>query len=225
MAGAVPGDITQYYVHAFRVMQKVAYVYGWQSFLADADDVDDETLGKLATFLGIMMGVGGASASIKSFAVKVARPAMQKHIANQALTKTAWYLPMKQTLRVVGVHVTRQSFAKTVTKIVPVVGGVLSGGLTFVSLRAQSNRLKDYLREVPPPNVDAAEYAAATASTNGTPEAETTTDHRDSKNTWKRAASAKLKSVTSELEKTRKDATASLGTLFQRTWDESDGGG
>lgn len=161
MVGTVPTDITQYYVHAFRVIQKTAYVYGWQSFLDDTEDIDDETLGRLATFLGVMMGVGGASASLKSFTVQVARPAIQKKIASTALTKTSWYLPMKQTLRVVGVHVTKQSFAKTVTKVVPVVGGVLSGGLTFVSLKVQSKRLKSHLRELPPPNVDAAEYLAA----------------------------------------------------------------
>lgn len=161
MIGTVPADITQFYVHAFRVMQKIAYVYGWQSFLDDIDDIDDESLGMLAAFLGVMMGVGGASASVSLFAIQVARPAVQKKIASVALTKTAWYLPMKQTLRVIGVQVTKQSFAKTVSKVVPVVGGVVSGGLTFVTLRIQSKRLMKHLRELPPPNVDAEVYLAA----------------------------------------------------------------
>ena len=161
MIGTVPADITQFYVHAFRVMQKVAYIYGWQSFLEDIEDVDDETLGMLAAFLGVMMGVGGASASVGLFAVQIARPAVQKKIASVALTKTAWYLPMKQTLRIIGVQVTKQSFAKTVSKVVPVVGGVVSGGLTFVTLSTQSRRLMMHLRELPPPNVDAETYLAS----------------------------------------------------------------
>jgi hypothetical protein len=161
MVGTVPADITQFYVHAFRVMQKIAYIYGWQSFLDDIDDLDDETLGILALFLGVMMGVGGASVSLSFFAAQVARPAVQKRIAGVALTKTAWYLPMKQTLRVIGVHVTKQSFAKAASKVVPLVGGVVSGGLTFVTLRIQSKRLMEHLRELPPPNVDAAVYLAA----------------------------------------------------------------
>ena len=33
MAGTIPADMTQYYVHAFRIMQKLAYLYGWQTFL------------------------------------------------------------------------------------------------------------------------------------------------------------------------------------------------
>jgi hypothetical protein len=59
------------------------------------------------------------------------------------------------------VQVTKQSFAKTVSKVVPVVGGVVSGGLTFVTLRIQSKRLMEHLRELPPPNVDAEVYLAA----------------------------------------------------------------
>ncbi|MHA7173803.1 hypothetical protein [Arthrobacter monumenti] len=161
MIGTVPADITQFYVHAFRVMQKIAYVYGWQSFLDDLEDIDDETLGKLAVFLGVMMGVGGASSSLGLFALQVARPAVQKKIAGVALTKTAWYPVLKETLRIIGVQVTKQSFAKTVSKIVPLVGGVVSGGLTFVTLSIQSRRLMTHLRVLPPPNVDAEAYLAA----------------------------------------------------------------
>lgn len=68
---------------------------------------------------------------------------------------------MKQTLRVIGVQVTKQSFAKTVSKVVPVVGGGISGSLTFLTLNTQSNRLMNHLRELPPPNMEAETYLAA----------------------------------------------------------------
>jgi hypothetical protein len=158
MIGTVPGDLTQFYVHAFRIMQKVAYVYGWRSFLEDTDEVDDETLGKLSAFLGVMMGVNGAATSVTRFATAVAAPAVQRQIAGAALTKTGWYTPMKQVLRVVGVKLTKDSLAKTVSKAVPVVGGVVSGGLTYAMLRVQAGRLIRHLRELPPPHVDAEEY-------------------------------------------------------------------
>ena len=160
LLATVPGDVTQFYVHAFRVMQKTTYVYGWQSFLEDSKEVDDETLGKLSMFLGVMLGVGGASSSLTVFAASVARPAIQKQVAGKALTKTTWYPVMKSTLRVIGVKLTKDSLAKTVTKVVPVAGGVISGGMTFVTLRGQSKRLMEHLRELPPPNVDAAEWRA-----------------------------------------------------------------
>lgn len=161
MAATIPADIAQYYVHAFRVMQKLAYLYGWQDFFGDVDRTDDETLGRFALFFGVMLGVGGASASLSSFAAQVARPALHKQIAKQTLTKTSWYPVLKQSLRLIGVKVTKDSFARSVTKLVPVAGGVISGGMTLVSLRHQSARLKARLRELPPPGVDAQEYTAA----------------------------------------------------------------
>ena len=161
MLATIPADVTQYYVHAFRVMQKLAYIYGWKDFLGDLDEVEDETLGKMSLFLGVMMGVGGAASSLTTFAKQVARPALQKQIAQQALTKTAWYGPMKQTLKLIGIKISKDSFAKGVTRTVPVIGGVISGGMTLVALRTQSTRLQKHLRELPPPGVDAAQYLAA----------------------------------------------------------------
>lgn len=108
-----------------------------------------------------MLGVGGASVSVTAFATRVARPAVEKKIAGVALTKTVWYGPMKQVLRVIGVKLTKDSFAKAVSKTVPVASGVISGGLTFTSLRVQSRRLTRHLRQIPPPHVDAHEYLQA----------------------------------------------------------------
>ncbi|WP_157773527.1 hypothetical protein [Brachybacterium vulturis] len=50
----------------------------------------------------------------------MARPAIQRQIAGVGLTKTAWCTPMRQVLRVIGVKFTKESFAKIVTKAVPV---------------------------------------------------------------------------------------------------------
>lgn len=161
MLATIPADVTQYYVHAFRVMQKLAYIYGWKDFLGDLNEIDDETLGKMSLFLGVMLGVSGAASSLTTFAKQIARPALQKQIAKQTLTKTAWYGPMKQTLKLIGIKVSKDSFAKGVTRTVPVIGGVISGGMTLVALKSQSTRLHKHLREIPPPGVDAAEYLAA----------------------------------------------------------------
>ena len=161
MLATIPADVTQYYVHAFRVMQKLAYIYGWKDFLGDLKEVDDETLGKVSLFLGVMLGVGGAASSLTTFAKQIARPALQKQIAKQTLTKTAWYGPMKQVLKHVGIRISKGSFAKGVTRTVPVIGGVISGGMTLVALKSQSTRLQKHLRELPPPGVDAAQYRAA----------------------------------------------------------------
>ena len=56
MLGTIPADLMQYYVHALRIMQKLAYLYGWGELLPDGRDADDDTLGILAVFFGVMLG-------------------------------------------------------------------------------------------------------------------------------------------------------------------------
>lgn len=64
-------------------------------------------------------------------------------------------------LALIGVKVTKDSFAKAVTKVVPVLSGAISGGMTLVMLKSQADRLHTHLREPPPPRADAAAYTAA----------------------------------------------------------------
>ena len=154
LAGTVPADLAQYFAHVMRVEQKLAYLYGWQTFLNPEDEVDDETLMKLIVLMGIMLEVGGVANSVTKFAADVAQKSIAKTIERQALTKTFFYTPMKKVLRVLGVNLTKQTFAKGVSKVVPVVGGVVSGGLTYASFKPGAERLRRYLRELPTSGID-----------------------------------------------------------------------
>ena len=161
MLGTVPADLTQYYVHSLRIMQKLAYLYGWREFLTDLDDVDDETIAQMGLFFGVMLGVAGAAESLRDFARVIVAPAIEKRIARKALMKGTWYPVVKKSLKVIGISVTKQGFTKTMSKILPLIGGVISGGMTFVSLQTQANRLKQHLRQLPPPATDGAEWKQA----------------------------------------------------------------
>ena len=154
MLGTIPADLMQYYAHALRIMQKLAYLYGWRDLLADVDE-DDEMLGVLAVFFGVMLGVGGAAQSLTAFARIAAKTAYQKHVTKRALMSITWYPVVKYSLRVIGINITKSSFTKGASKIVPVIGGFVSSGLTFMALQTQSARLKGHLRELPPPGIDA----------------------------------------------------------------------
>jgi hypothetical protein len=158
MLGTIPADLMQYYAHALRIMQKLAYLYGWRDLLADVDD-DDEMLGVLAVFFGVMLGVGGAAQSLTAFARIAAKTAYQKHVTKRALMSITWYPVVKYSLRVIGINITKSSFTKGASKIVPVIGGFVSSGLTFMALQTQSARLKGHLRELPPPGIDAEGWA------------------------------------------------------------------
>ena len=155
MLGTVPADLGQYYVHSLRIMQKLAYLYGWKEFLTDPEDVDDETIAQMGLFFGVMLGVAGAAESMRDFARMIVAPAIEKRVARKALMKGTWYPVVKKSLKVIGISVTKQGFTKTMSKILPLIGGVISGGMTFVSLQTQANRLRQHLRQLPPPGADA----------------------------------------------------------------------
>ena len=158
MLGTIPADLMQYYAHALRIMQKLAYLYGWRDLLADVDE-DDEMLDVLAVFFGVMLGVGGAAQSLTAFARIAAKTAYQKHVTKRALMSITWYPVVKYSLRVIGINITKSSFTKGASKIVPVIGGFVSSGLTFMAFQTQSARLKGHLRELPPPGIDAEAWA------------------------------------------------------------------
>ena len=106
-----------------------------------------------------MLGVGGAAQSLTAFARIAARTAYQKHVTKRALMSITWYPVVKYSLRVIGINITKSSFTKGASKIVPVIGGFVSSGLTFMALQTQSARLKGHLRELPPPGIDAEGWA------------------------------------------------------------------
>ena len=158
MLGTIPADLMQYYAHALRIMQKLAYLYGWGELLPDGRETDDDTLGVLAVFFGVMLGVGGATQSLTAFARVAAKTAYQNHATKRALMSITWYPVVKHSLRLIGINVTKSTAAKGFSKIVPVIGGFVSSGLTFMALQSQSALLKGHLREIPPPGVDDDEW-------------------------------------------------------------------
>lgn len=160
MLGTIPADLMQYYAHALRIMQKLAYLYGWGDLLPDGRDADDDddTLGALAVFFGVMLGVGGAAQSLTAFARVAAKTAYQNHATKRALMSITWYPVVKHSLRLIGINITKSTAAKGFSKIVPVIGGFVSSGLTFMALQSQSALLKEHLREIPPPGVDVDEW-------------------------------------------------------------------
>ena len=158
MLGTIPADLMQYYVHALRIMQKLAYLYGWGELLPDGRDADDDTLGVLTVFFGVMLGVGGAAQSLTAFARVAAKTAYQNHATKRALMSITWYPVVKHSLRLIGINITKSTAAKGFSKIVPVIGGFVSSGLTFMALQSQSALLKGHLREIPPPGLSVEEW-------------------------------------------------------------------
>lgn len=143
---AIPADITQYYVFILRILQKLAYLYGYPDFEFSESDLDDATMMKILTFIGVMFGIKEAHIGIKVI-TEITAKNLPKKLANQALMKTAYYRIIKEIAKKLGVHMTKDAFAESVGKAIPVVGGAVNGVLTFASFRPCAISLKNRLRK------------------------------------------------------------------------------
>lgn len=154
MAGTIPADLTQQMAHILRIMQKLAYLYGWPSLMDEENSaIDDGMVNNLIIFAGIMFGVEGASNAIHRVAAQLALNVAKK-LPQQALTKGIVYPVVKKIALALGVHMTKQTFAKSVSKVIPIIGGVVSGGLTFATYRPMACKLKDHLAGLPTASVE-----------------------------------------------------------------------
>ena len=146
MVATIPGDITQYYYHVVIVAQKLGYIYGWPDLLDEKKQFSEASRNILTLFVGVMLGAGAANKAVTEVGKKLSMQ-VAKRLPQQALTKTAYYPIIKQVGKWIGMKVTKETFAKGASKFVPILGGVLSGGLTFFTFKPMANKLHAKLKE------------------------------------------------------------------------------
>ena len=147
MAATIPADIAQYYGYMLRATQKLMYLYGFPAIDLDEKDqkFDSETMNTLIMCLGVMYGVAGANNALKAMA-KALATGVEKQLLRQALTKGTIYPIVKSVAKWFGVRMTKQVFAGFFKKAIPVVGGVIGGGLTYVSFKPCCDKLRATLQ-------------------------------------------------------------------------------
>ncbi|MFI1952987.1 hypothetical protein ACH437_14240 [Streptomyces xinghaiensis] len=148
LPATVPADVAQYVGHMLRIAQKLAYLYSWPELFSEEGDVDDATKGVLTLFFGVMFGTQSANAAVGKVAGMMAEQVAKK-LPQRALTHGVVYPMVKRVAGYLGVRMTTQSFATTVSKAIPLVGAAVSGGLTFATYRPMAKRLKKHLAGLP----------------------------------------------------------------------------
>ena len=148
MLATLPADIAQYYGCMLRVMQEELYLYGFPQINVDSNGsvLDSETINLITICLGTMYGVAGASNALKTVARALSK-GVEKKLVGMALTKGTIYPIVKKTASWFGVRMTKQIFAGAVGKAIPLVGGVVGGGITYASFKPCCDRLKASLKE------------------------------------------------------------------------------
>lgn len=145
MIGTIPADLTQFMGHSLRIAQKLAYLSGMPGF-SNSEDMTDDEANMVLVYLGVMFGEAQAVLALKTVSQHLAGVAL-KQLPKMALTKIIGWPTIKALLKMVGIKLTKDVAAKSVAKVIPILGGVASGGLTFASLQVMSKRLYDKLAE------------------------------------------------------------------------------
>jgi len=142
MAGTIPTDITQFYGHILSLMQKLIYLYGWPSLTDVNKQLDDESLKIMTLFVGAMMGNKLAVEALTKVVGQVSKNAgikISEGIMAQYAIKIAQWI---------GINMTKESFAKGVGKVLPLVGAPISATITYYTFRPMARRLKTHLDEL-----------------------------------------------------------------------------
>lgn len=148
MIATTTADIAQYFGFILRILQKLAYLYSFPDFDMGVEQISDSMMNELTWFVAVAFGVDGAAKGIASIA-RTASAYYTKRVAQRALTKTALYPLTKKIAAQLGYKMTKQVFAKGVSKAVPVAGALASGGITYFSFRTCASHLKNALSTLP----------------------------------------------------------------------------
>lgn len=147
MFATLPTDIAQYYGYMLRAIQKLLYLYGFPEInVENGVNIDDETMNLITLCLGVMYGVEGSVASIKILSNALGK-GVEKKLLQKALTKGTFYPIVKKISRWFSVCMTKQVFAGFFRKAIPVVGGVVGGGITYLSFKPCCDNLKKSLQD------------------------------------------------------------------------------
>ena len=150
IAGTVPVDLTQFFWHVLVILQKLAYLYGWpELFSEDSElELDDENLLILTVFIGIMLGAESAAKVLGDIAGRAAAQVL-KGLPSKTLTKWGLYRLAREVAKRIEIKLTEDSFARYLSKIVPILGGIISGTVTWISFSLMTSRLAAHLESLP----------------------------------------------------------------------------
>lgn len=150
MAGTIPADVLQFYGHAFTIVQKLMYLYGWEEDIFDKrGEIDDATKAMVTLYLGMMCGVKTASVALVKMATastsKIVKGAIGKATIQGVIKGGAMRTAIIKIFKTMGIRATVKGGLKAWGKIVPIIGGVFSATVTMATFKPMAYRLKKYL--------------------------------------------------------------------------------
>jgi hypothetical protein len=152
MIGTIPADILQSHCNTLVLCQKLSYLYGLPDLFDEEGNLTEGGSELLTVYMGVAMGLKAANVALHKIAIQLAKT-LPNQLAKMALTKTKWFPVIAKIAVALGAKspagksmLTKAAFAKGVSKAIPVLGGVVSGGLTAVTMKASGKRLLENMK-------------------------------------------------------------------------------
>ena len=136
LAAALPADVMQNLIFSIRTAQEISYLYGQESFWkGEVGFKNEASRNKLLAYMAVMFTVAGADQLVRVTSEPVGK------MLGAKIAESTLQTMMERMAKMFGIKLSAQATSKTVSKVVPVLGGVLSGGLTFWGMNKTGTRL------------------------------------------------------------------------------------
>ena len=146
IAATIPADTLQFFAMSLRMAQELAYLYGVKDFWTCEGEEGTFVRYLLICSLGAMFGVEGASPATRLLSSHLALRAVGG-TPQRATTKEFWEPIIRRISRELTLRLTTDTASKGVAKLIPVIGGFFSGGMTFFAMRPMGQKLYKVLSE------------------------------------------------------------------------------
>jgi hypothetical protein len=138
MLATVPADIAQYYYHLIVVAQKIAYIYG----MADLGISDDNLKSLITLLIGVMADNEDADKTINALYSEQFKKSAGTLVIGKAFNKIIMQIAVS-----ISYILTGKTVLKSIFKVIPLLGGVVSGGITLFSFKPMCNKLKERMHK------------------------------------------------------------------------------
>ena len=129
------------------LVQKLSYLYGHEDFTENGK-ISDYTRNQLTVMLGVAFGVQAAQQALTKLVQQLSLETA-KRLPRMALTTTFYYPIIKQVAKWLGTNLTKNTFARGAAKALPIVGGVINGGIAYASYNKVAKRFHKAMMEHP----------------------------------------------------------------------------
>lgn len=147
--GSSAVDIEEYVRTLFRISQALGYIYG----ILPNPLIDDFNfkhgnfiVAEILKIMALGIGMGGVSVAFvegaKKLAEKEAKDIMRKRISDKLITKLA-----KEIAKHLGMKLTKSTISKSVLKFIPILGGLASGFMTYLSIERLGKDFKTKIKK------------------------------------------------------------------------------